>query len=419
MSIQASAGSSLARNLNVVKMYFKKPLALVISVLSLLSLVLNYMYASKAIDPIAEGLSKYISNILKVDITISPPNLILLFLVAGICSACIFMIYLFSNNGSGNPSIFFTVLHSISVVELIVSAIIAIIFNIFLLLSLLSVETVVKFLINNVDQLNNLDVEEISRKIEAYKTSGFIVLAISIALSVFFLVYVNSQTSFLKSCKRSCKEPSVHYKGASTFGNLSMVFALIQLVFVVVAYLTFNDAETADQTSMTIDFSSFSSIMILATVCNGVCLFFEGSFAKNWEPFAKENENYMPSTAATRSPEANPMPTYKATTRRANDAIKQSQPYLYGEEPNNDPTKKSAYIPEELQNDYPEPQYQQPPQGGMMDPFMGSDPFAGDPFGQDPFAQSPMGNPYAPMGNPYGQPPMDPNGGNSYNNGMM
>ena len=85
------------------------------------------------------------------------------------------------------------------------------------------------------------------------------------------------------------------------------------------------------------------------------------------------------------------------------------------------------YIPEELQNDYPEP-YAPQPQGGMMnDPFMSGDPFSnndpfssGDPFGQDPFAQSPMGNPYGqpPMGNPYTQP-MDPNGGNPYNNGMM
>jgi len=419
MSVSASASSYLARNLNVVKMYFKKPMALLISVLSLLSLVLSFMLNSKASAPIVDGINSFLKG-LQITYQISPPNMILVFLISGICTACFFMIYFFSATPSGNPSIFFTVLHILSVIELIGLAILALSTTIFGLVSILSVNTVIEFMGKNVEGLENLNVEEISRNIDAYKTSMFLSLAIWIVLFAFVLVYVNAQTGFLKSCKRTCKEPSVHFKGASTYGNLSMIFALIQLVFVVIAYLTLNSTDSSDSSGIAINFTSFQTLMLAYTICNAVGLLLRGSFVKKWEPFAKENEVYMPATAASRSPEANPIATYKATTRRSNDAIKQSQPYLYGEEPNNDPNKKSSYIPEELQNDYPDPGYQQP-QGGMMnDPFMSSDPFGGDPFGQDPFAQSPMGNPYGqpPMGNPYGQP-MDPNGGNPYNNGMM
>ena len=420
MSVPVSASNALARNLNVVKMYFKKPTALLISILSLLTLILNFMFNSKSATPIVSGINSFLSSN-QLAYEMSSPNMVLTFLISGICAACFFMIYFSSAAPSGNPAIFFTVLHVISVIELIGLAIIALMTTIFGLVSILSISTVITFMGNNVEGLENLNVDEISRNIEAYKPSMFLSLGIWVVFFAFVLVYVNAQTAFLKSCKRSCKEPSIFFKGASTFGNLSMVFALIQLVFVVIAYLAFNSTETSTD-SINIDFSSFVTIMLAYTLCNAINLFLKGSFAKKWESFARENEVYVPVTAASRSPEANPIATFKATTRRSNDAVKQSQPYLYGEEENKDPNKKSSYIPEELQNDYPEPQYDQQPQGGMMnDPFMSGDPFSGDPFGQDPFAQSPMGNPYGqpPMTNPYGQPPMDPNGGNPYNNGMM
>lgn len=421
MSVPVSASSYLARNLTVVKSYFRKPLALLISVLSLLTLILEFLYTSKSSEPIAQGISSFLKG-LKINYEVTPPNMIMVFLISGVCTACFFMIYFFSANPSGNPSIFFTILHIISVVELIGLAIISLITTIFGLVSILSVKTVIEFLGKNVEGLDSLNVEEISRNIDAYKTSMFLSLFIWIVFCAFILVYVNAQTGFLKSCKRTCIEPSVHYKGAATYGNLSMAFALIQLVFVVIAYLSLSNSDSGEG-SLTIDFNSFQTLMLAYTICNAVCLLLKGSFVKKWEQFAKDNEIYVPATASSRiSADSNPIATFKATTRRSNDAIKQSQPYLYGEEPNSDPNKKSSYIPEELQNDYPDPGYQQPPQGGMMnDPFMGADPFAGDPFGQDPFGQSPMGNPYGqpPMGNPYGQPPMDPNGGNPYNNGMM
>ena len=421
MSVPVSASNALARNLNVVKMYFKKPTALLISILSLLTLILNFLFNSKSAKPMVSGINSFLSSN-QIAYEMSSPNMVLTFLISGICAACFFMIYFSSAAPSGNPSIFFTVLHVISVIELIGLAIIALMTTIFGLVAILSVNTVITFLGNNVEGMENLNVEEISRNIAAYKTSMFLSLGVWVALCAFFLVYVNAQTAFLKSCKRSCKEPSLFSKGANTFGNFSMIFALIQLVFVVVAYLSFNSTDSStDSASISIDFSSFTTIMLAYTLCNAIALFLKGSLAKNWVAFAKENEVYVPAAAASRSPEANPIATYKATTRRSNDAIKQSQPYLYGEEENKDPNKKSSYIPEELQNDYPEP-YDQQPQGGMMnDPFMSGDPFSGDPFGQDPFAQSPMGNPYGqpPMGSPYGRPPMNPNGGNPYNNGMM
>ena len=43
MSVPNSASNPYARNLNVVKMYFRKPMALIISILSLAVLVMDFM----------------------------------------------------------------------------------------------------------------------------------------------------------------------------------------------------------------------------------------------------------------------------------------------------------------------------------------------------------------------------------------
>ena len=287
------------------------------------------------------------------------------------------------------------------------------------LVSILSIDTVVKYMVENVSGFESINVDELERNVTSFKPTLFLILGITVVILAIVLVYINAQTAFLKSCTRSCREPSLFTKGAKTYGNLSIVMALLQLVLIVMVYFTLKDAETVANTglNMNLDLNSIMMPFLVYYLLTAVTTFLKGTFAKGWEPFAKENEDYVYAAAssASHTPEANPIATYKSTTRRSNEAIKQSQPYLYGEEPNNDPNKKSSYIPEELQNDYP-PQYDQQPMGN--DPFMG-DPFAqpmqpmgSDPYAPDPFAQSPMGN-------PYGQPPMDPNSQNPYNNGFM
>ncbi|MBQ3968908.1 MAG: hypothetical protein II685_00310 [Clostridia bacterium] len=416
MSVPTSSSSIYTHNLNTVKVYFRKPMALIISILSLVTLVLQFLVNSKATTAITDGMSEYFKQN-NIAYTPEASSNVLSYLITGICIACFFMIYFSSATPNGNPSIFFAVLHALSVIELLLYAIASILIVVVGLISILSIDTVITYAVNNMEGFENINQEELSRQIESFRPTLFLALGIIVVILAIVLVYVNAQTAFLKSCKRSCKEPSLFYKGAKTFGNLSMVAALLQLVCIVIAYL----ALTSVETEMPVDFSNFSTPMLAASACGAITTLLKGSFCKKWEPYAKENDNsdYVAAAAAARSPEANPIATFKATTRRSNDAVKQSQPYLYGEEPNNDPNKKSSYIPEELQNDY-QPQFDQN-QGGMMgDPFRG-DPFAqppmqpmgGDPFAGDPFAQSPMG------GNPYGQSPMDPNGGNPYNNGFM
>ncbi len=420
MSVPNSASSPYARNLNVVKMYFKKPMALIISVLSLVVLIMNFVISSST-QKIAEAIAELAQSGTDVEITTSSSNGIFGYLISGIVIACFFMIYFFSVSPGGNPSPFFKVLHIFSVIELILSAIASLLIVVLGLVSILSINTVVTYIAGNVSGFELINPEELERSISSYKPTLFLLLAITIVILAIVLTYINAQTAFLKSCSRSCKEPSLFTKGAKTFGNLSIVLAVLQFVVIVIAYVSLQDAETiSNYSDFGIDLSAITTPLFAYYLINAVTTLLKGTYAKGWEPFAKENEDYVYAAAssASHTPEANPIATYKSTTRRSNEAIKQSQPYLYGEEPNNDPNKKSSYIPEELQNDYP-PQYDQQPMGN--DPFMG-DPFAqpmqpmqpmgSDPYAPDPFAQSPMGN-------PYGQPPMDPNSQNPYNNGFM
>lgn len=418
MSVPNSASNPYARNLNVVKMYFKKPMALIISILSLVALILNFVVSS-SVNKLTAAIAETAPEALQESLSGGSSGNVLGYLISGVVIACFFMIFFFSSTPSGSPYPFFKVLHIMSVIELIAMAILSIITVVLGLVSILSINTVVTYAVNNIGtQVDNI--EELERQIASFKPTLFLMLFIVVVILAIVLVYINAQTAFLKSCSRSCKEPSLFTKGAKTYGNLSIVLALLQLIGVVMVYFTLKDAETMANTGLNIniDLTSISSPVIAYYLIAAITIFLKGYFAKGWEPFSKENEQYIAaaSSASSRSPEANPMPTYKSTTRRSNEAVKQSQPYLYGEEPNNDPNKKSSYIPEELQNDYPQ-QYDQG-MGMMGDPYM-NDPFApmqpmgGDPFGADPFAQSPMG------GNPYGQSPMDPNGQNPYNNGMM
>ena len=137
--------SSFTRNLNVVKMYFRKPMALIISILSLATLLANFLVNSKAkefSDSIVEFLQKYGSEQnANVEISAGSSDNVLGFLISGVCIACFFMIYLFSSTPNGNPTIFFATLHILSVIQLILSALASLLIVIFGLVSILSINS--------------------------------------------------------------------------------------------------------------------------------------------------------------------------------------------------------------------------------------------------------------------------------------
>lgn len=417
MSIPNSAGTPYARNLTVVKNYFKKPLALVICLLSLVYFIFSLISASEVNEFTAQLYQaagrepeQQSSNILSI-------------IISGVVILCLFMIFLFSKSSSGSPYPFFKTLHILSAIELVLTSILSVFIVVLGLIAVFATSSLISQLPSTA-----VDPSQVENLVGIYRITLIIFLVIIVAILAVTLFFINSQTAFLKSCERSCKEPSLFTKGAKSFGILSILGALLQLVGVVILYLVFSKPS-----EITADFGfempafSLSSLVIVMYLVNAVNSILKGVFAQGWVKFAEENKAYVDSynaaAAASRGPEVNPIATFNANTRRSNDAVTQSQPYLYGEEENNDPNKKSSYIPEELQNDYPsQPQFEQPqnPYGGapmqydqpQQDPF-GGDPFAApmNPMQNDPFAQSPMGN-------PYGQPTM-PNQQNPYNNGMM
>ncbi|MBQ2604475.1 MAG: hypothetical protein VZR27_12295 [Acutalibacteraceae bacterium] len=414
MNIQSTAGSFSSRSLSKVREYFKKPTMLIIAGLSAACLALQVI-------------TKMNTSMISI-------------IISAVVVACLFLIYFSSLKGSLKPTPFFLTLQIISTLQVIVTALGAVVTLLGGLVLIMSTDTIVQAITEHPENfsgifigdfdLSQLDPETLNETVSNMKVGLLIGLLIVTVFLVLMVVYVACQTSFLKACKRSCKEPNLFSDGASTYGNLSIVVAILQLVLIVVAFLILNSGDTDTLDDMGVDSTQLNFQltvpMIAYLICDAAGTFLRGSFAKGWIKFAEENRSYVATAPVTsRAADASPIATFKSTTRKSNDAIKQSQPYLYGEDDKNSTQKKkSAYIPEELQNDYPPQQFDQPMGGGMMnDPFMG-DPFAqpmppmpnGDPFAADPFAADPFAA-QQPMGNPYGMP--NPNDANPYNNGMM
>ncbi len=418
MSVPSQLSLSNTRGTSVVKKYFSKFTMLIIAALSIANVVLGFMSGGGI------GLPLILSAVVAVLLT---------------------MIY-FSSKGSGNPKLFFGILHVISLIEFIGFILIALLTAVGGFFLVVAPKTILTFIKNNPnafsEELNNAGIssellqntEALEQVLNVYRIAMLIVLLVVLAFLILFAIYINAQTTFLKSCKNSCNGTSVYYYGASAYGNLSIVLGFINLVFIVIAFLVTKSGEAGieglGEETASITAMAASPLILVTNIVSAVSVFLRGTFAKGWIAWAKENKAWVEdgNVATNVGPaSSNAMNTFKSTQRKSNDAIHQSQAYTYGtddDKKNQSPNKKSEYIPEELQNDYPQ-QYDQNMGGMMNDPFMG-DPFAPpapqapygqDPFAADPFAADPFAAPQPPMGgNPYGAP--NP-GDQGYNNGMM
>ena len=439
MSIStAASGSGVSRNLAIVKQYFKKPMTLVVAILSLVTLVSQYMFSSateKMGDQFAKAIQSMGEGMDQVTVTSGGGNSFE-YLISGIITVCLFMIFISSLAPKGGPTIWFTVLHVLSVLELIFTALSALLVVVVEIVFIFSSSTLVTYMVNNdiagMGSMTEEQIEALGRNVASFRITLLVLLGVTLLIYAIILYYINSQTAFLKSVTLTCRNPQLKSRGAVQYGNISLALGVFQLVCIVIVYLMIGNTDTNAINDMEINFSfDFSPIMkpyLIYSISTALYIVLRGYFAKGWADFAKENEDYVYEAvgASTRHSDASPIATFKSTQRKAQDARQQSQPYLIGEE--EDPNKKSSYIPEELQNDYPEQPQPMYGQQGFSDPFApnpygnpyqqgGQPPFGGQPgFGGDPFAQSPMGgNPYG--GNPYGGNPYDQGGG--YNNGMM
>lgn len=438
MAISTSSGNNVSRNLSFVKRYFKSPVTLIVAVLSLVTLISKIMLFSGISDLVADTLSsKGVEEV---------PSMGFAYICSGIVTACLFLIFIFSISPSGGPTISFTVLHVMSVLELIAAALFALATFVTGIVFIFSTSMLVSYAVNSnilgMGEMTEEQIESLTRQVTALRLTLAIGMLIVLIIIGVFLYYINSQTAFLKSITLTCKNPQLKSKGAVPYGNLSIVIGLFQLIGVVIFYLAVGSADTSalDDMGITLplDFTAISKPYMIFAIANAFYIVIRGYFAKGWEKFAKENEQYVYETvgAATRTSEASPMPTYKSTQRRSSEARQQSQPYLIGEE--EDPNKKSSYIPEELQTDYNQDQMYGAP---GMDPY-GSNPYGGTPYGGNPYGGNPYGgNPYGgqfgadpfaapadpfaqspmPNNNPYGNNPYDGSQGGQggYNNGMM
>ena len=490
----SSSAGSVSRNLSFVKQYYKKPMTLVVAILYVVLIIGQVMMSSAfsdfydvlsgSVQQITETLKQTnediaasseaaeeagdenakaeaadaAENVEQVEISVDEINELIesskestsrsysiSIVLNCIIAVCIFMIFLFSISPSGGPTIFFSILHVLSVIQLIITSLGAILFALVGVLFIFSTKSIM----GSSDIMSAENTEALTRNIEALRTTFIILFLIAFAIIALYLYYINAQTAFLKSVTLTCKNPQLKSKGAVPYGNISMVFGVIMLIVVVISYLlsgsgsetssdesfgdlfvtlpAFQDLFDSLKEKLTDVFSKMNTATMVMNISNALALICIGFVAKGWEKFAKQNADLLFESvgAGARFSDNSPMPTFNSNTRASHDARQQSQPYLIGEE--TDPNKKSSYIPEELQNDYQEPaMFGQ--QGGQ--PGFGGNPYGGAPFGQqggqpgfggDPYGQPPA-DPFAaqpPMGgNPYGDP-YNPGGPGGYNSGMM
>jgi len=397
--------SQNTRSTSVVKKYFSKFTMLIVAALSIAGVVFSFLAGDMS--------SSFIS-----------------FLISAVVAVMLTLIYFSCKKGS-NPKLYFGVLYVLSLIEFIGFILIALVTTIALFFVIVSPKTIVSYILNNPDtiktEIPGFDLsqsqEEIMAQVDQLKIAMLIVMIIMIAVFVVVAIFISAQTSFLNSCRKSCKGTALYYDGASSYGTLSMVVGFIYLVTIVIAFLMSRSGESGieglGEESAALTAMTVSTMALVGNIVSAASILVRGTFAKGWMNWAKENVAWVEDgnvVTTTRSDSSNAMATFKATTRKSNDAIHQSQAYTYGtdEDQRKNPTnKKSEYIPEELQNDYPPQQYDQGMGGMMNDPFMG-DPFAqpnaGNPYGQDPFAADPF------AADPFAQQP--PMGGNPYGGGM-
>lgn len=416
MSTQMNSVSSpYARNLTIVKGFFKKPIVLCFALLSLVMFVvsiLNQMAVNETSQELLDLLSDFYGEDLGGATSSGGVSTVITFVITGFTVLCFFMIYFMSQNSnpSVSPAPFFTILHVFSVIELVIVAIATVIM-------------VIVTIIFAVADFSNLELEEyMSSSAGYFKTTIIVVLIICIACLLLAFFLFNSQTAFLKSCKRSCKEPALQKKGAKAYGNLCFVFAVLDLVGLLIVYLVTKSmsdmfAEMMGDVSSSSSFT-ISAVSLISLILAPVNYILRGVIARSYAKYVDENAGYAyayaAAPAATRTTDANPIGTFNAQTRPASNAIAQAQPHLYGEEEDTS-NRRSQYIPKEFQEDYTQQQFdpQQNPYGAPMqyDPqFVQPDPYGGVP--QDPYMAPPMND-------PYGQPVQNPDNYNPYNNGMM
>lgn len=416
-----SVGTPNARNLIIVKSYFKKPMALVIGLISLIMFVLSIISSAQAQQMAQEIYSSF--NISE-DVSVGSNSNILSFIISGVVVLCLLMIYCMSlsSNPKSSPAPFFSILHVFSCIAMVATIIVSFIWAIFTIIFIVNGKTMCEGIVNALtEQGFPMSSENLLEMVEAFRVS-FIILSVIILVALILSVfYYTNQTTFLKSCKRSCREPALQKKGASAYGNFSITLAILQLVMFVVVFLLLKMAASTDDDLISSLFgtASLSSVMgigVVTTLLQPIQQLLIGVYAKGYAKHVDENAQYSyayaAASAASRGPEVNPIATFTTETRKSNNAIKQNQSYLYGEEePATNEHKKSAYIPEELQEDY-QPELQFDPQQNPYGMPMQFDPQFGQP---DPYANGAM--PPQPMG--YGQTYQDPDNQDPYNNGMM
>lgn len=416
-----SVGTPNARNLIIVKSYFKKPMALVIGLISLIMFVLSIISSVQA-QQMAQEISSTFN--MSEDISVGTNSNILSFIISGVVVLCLLMIYCMSlsPNLKSSPAPFFSILHVFSCIAMVITIIATFLWAIITIVFIVNGKTLCEEIVKALtEQGLAISSQNLLEMIEAFRVSFIIFSLFILVVLILSVFYYTNQTTFLKSCKRSCKEPALQKKGASAYGNFSIVLAILQLVMFVVMFLLVKMATSTDDDSLsslfgTASLSSVIGVGIVTTLLQPIQQLLIGVYAKGYAKHVDENAQYSyayaAASAASRGPEVNPIATFTTETRKSNSAIKQNQSYLYGEEePAANEHKKSAYIPEELQEDY-QPEQQFDPQQNPYGMPMQFDPQFGQP---DPYASA---IPPQPMGG-FGQTYQDPDNQNPYNNGMM
>ena len=204
MSVSTSASNNGSRSIVIVKQYFKKPMTLVVAILSLVTIAAEFLLSSKAaefLDEIATAVQSMTGQ--TQEITTTSSGNALSYILSGIITLCIFMIFFSSLSSNGKPTIWFQILHALSVIQLIFTAIGALFVVVLEVVFVFSTKTIVQYMINSniggFGEFTEEQTEALYRSVSSFRTSLIIVLLITLVIYGVILYYINSQTAFLKS----------------------------------------------------------------------------------------------------------------------------------------------------------------------------------------------------------------------------
>lgn len=293
--------SPYQQNIDLLKAFFKKPIVLVLSILSFLSIALGILYSFLSpYDDVINYLVKYYYSSLGVyaDTAAQPTFPIFSIDIIGILFGVAFLLfYLYSKKPEGNLSAPSMILKVISIIEIITSSIAC--------AALLLLTAFLGFIFSFNSNLDN--------KLQTLLTICFGFFVALSLFSIISIIYYISQLLFANSIRKGITSIYLKRSGAMLFGIFNFIFALTTAasnIAILLFFLSFSGVVFINPIAIVLTIVE-TVVMVAFKVVTGIVAIKYSLYIKNVsQKFVIENnqqeinpaESFTPDTAAYNNP---------------------------------------------------------------------------------------------------------------------